>query len=112
MTTTPGTTVDDRPHLFLAGLAEQAQYAFGFAKAGQHKEALEHADAIERLIAAYRAAIGARSNDLTDLVKDLTDPDPCHFDHHGYCQAHGWFATEPACPHGRAHKLFPETKES
>lgn len=48
---------------------------------------------------------------LTDLVKDLTDPDPCFFDHHGYCQAHGWMATDPACPHGRAHTLFPDTKE-
>jgi hypothetical protein len=47
---------------------------------------------------------------LTDLVKDLTDPDACHFDHHGYCQAHGWLETEPACPHGRAQKLFSETK--
>jgi len=53
-----------------------------------------------------------RVAELEGLVRDLTDPDPCHFDHHGYCQAHGWFATEPACPHGRAQTLFPKTKES
>lgn len=58
MTTTPETTTtDDKPHFFLAGLAEQAQYAYGFAKAGHTAEALEHADAMERLIAAYRDAI-------------------------------------------------------
>lgn len=53
-----------------------------------------------------------RVAELEALVKDLTDPDACYFDHHGYCQAHGWMATEPACPHGRAHALYPDTKEN
>jgi hypothetical protein len=61
MTTTPETTkttaADDTPHIFLAGLGQQGDYAYGFAKAGQQTEALEHAAAIERLIAAYRDAI-------------------------------------------------------
>jgi hypothetical protein len=52
-----------------------------------------------------------RASTLKDLVKDLADPDPCHFDHHGYCQAHGWFDTDPACADGRAQALFPEIKE-
>lgn len=60
MTTTPETTTTkDQPHVFLAGLAQQGDYAFGFAKAGHTTEALEHAAAIERLIAAYRRATGA-----------------------------------------------------
>lgn len=50
--------------------------------------------------------------DLTDqiaeLLDDLTDPDPCWFDHHGYCQAHGWMATEPRCPHARAKDVLAE----
>jgi hypothetical protein len=46
-------------------------------------------------------------SELEGLVRDLTDPDPCYFDHHGYCQAHGWTDTELACPHGRAQALFP-----
>ncbi|WP_162602947.1 hypothetical protein [Streptomyces sp. CS090A] len=47
------------------------------------------------------------------LVADFIDPDPCHFDHHGYCQAHGWFATDPGCPHGRAKALgLEETEEA
>jgi hypothetical protein len=53
-----------------------------------------------------------RVAELEALVKDLTDPDRCYFDHHGYCQAHGWTAIDPACPHGRAHTLLPDTKES
>jgi hypothetical protein len=69
-----------------------------------------------RLAESSKAATEEREaadrKSLTDLVKDLTNPDACHFDHHGYCQTHGWFATEPACPHGRAHALFPDTKES
>jgi hypothetical protein len=58
MTTTPqAITADDKPHIFLAGLAQQGDYAYGFAKAGRTEEALEHAAAIERLIAAYREAV-------------------------------------------------------
>lgn len=50
---------------------------------------------------------------LEALVGDFIDPDPCHFDHHGYCQAHGWFATDPGCPHGRAKALgLEETEEA
>lgn len=59
MTTTPETqtATDTQPHLTLAGLAQQAAYAYQFAKAGQTAEALEHAGAIERLTAAYRAEV-------------------------------------------------------
>lgn len=63
MTATPETTVTtstgDTQHHFLAGLAEQGHYAFSFAKAGRLEEALEHLDAIERLLVAYRTAVGA-----------------------------------------------------
>lgn len=60
MTATPETTAaDDSPHIFLAGLAQQGDYAYGFAKVGYQTEALEHTAAIERLIAAYRLATGA-----------------------------------------------------
>lgn len=52
-------TVHDKPHFYLTGLAQQGRYAHDFAKAGKTTEALEHAAAIERLIAAYRSAIKA-----------------------------------------------------
>lgn len=50
---------------------------------------------------------------LMKLIRDLADPDPCWFDHHGYCQAHGWMDTEPRCPHARAHDLLhPQNQEN
>jgi hypothetical protein len=45
-------------------------------------------------------------NDLLDVIRDLTDPDECDYDHHGYCQAHGWFETDPTCPHARAKQVL------
>jgi hypothetical protein len=51
------------------------------------------------------AELEAALAETRGLLADLTDPDPCWFDHHGYCQAHGWMATEPACPHARAKAL-------
>lgn len=45
---------------------------------------------------------------LRALVADLADPDPCHYDHHGYCQAHMWFDTHPVCPHARARPIAKE----
>lgn len=48
---------------------------------------------------------------VESLVCDFVDPDPCFFDHHGYCQAHGWFDTDPGCPHGRAKALGLEEAE-
>lgn len=49
----------------------------------------------------------ARSENLPlrALVLDLFQDSPCAFDHHGYCQEHGWFETEPACPHSRIRAL-------
>ncbi|PBC71543.1 hypothetical protein BX265_6153 [Streptomyces sp. TLI_235] len=44
--------------------------------------------------------------ELLALIDDLRDDDPCHYDHHGYCQAHSWFAVEPPCPDARAAALF------
>lgn len=43
---------------------------------------------------------------LLDVICDLTDPDPCEYDHHGHCQAHRWTQTEPACPHARAKTII------
>ncbi|MGA4867479.1 hypothetical protein ACPB9J_33130 [Streptomyces lavendulocolor] len=42
---------------------------------------------------------------LIKLIADLVDTDPCWYDHHGYCQAHFWMATEPRCPHARAMEI-------
>lgn len=54
-----------------------------------------------------------REAELLELVREFIDPDPCEFDHHGYCQAHGYPGGEPlSCPHGRAKRLLNETKEA
>jgi hypothetical protein len=45
-------------------------------------------------------------DDILDLLDDLTDPDDCWYDHHGYCQAHFWLATDPRCPHARAKDIL------
>lgn len=45
-------------------------------------------------------------DDLLTLIGDLTDPGDCWYDHHGYCQEHGWFATTPRCPHARAKDVL------
>lgn len=42
---------------------------------------------------------------IRELIRDLTDPDDCWFDHHGYCQAHMWL-NEGECPHTRAKRFL------
>ena len=42
---------------------------------------------------------------LRALVSDLRDRSPCWFDHHGFCQGHGWMDASP-CPHARAARLL------
>ena len=49
-----------------------------------------------------------RQTELLEIIRDLTDLDDCWLDHHGYCQAHGWFETEPKCPHARAKELLAQ----
>jgi len=44
--------------------------------------------------------------EMVEIIQDLLDPDRCTFDHHGYCQAHGWFETDPKCPHARGKDLL------
>ncbi|KOT94529.1 hypothetical protein ADK70_12730 [Streptomyces rimosus subsp. pseudoverticillatus] len=74
------------------------------AKAVADKEQQELTGQLEQ---ARRIAVELENEvaRLRDLVADFTDSDPCHYDHHGYCQAHFWFQAEPACPHRRAREL-------
>lgn len=43
-----------------------------------------------------------------ELLEALVDPDPCWFDHHGGCQAHGWLEPDPGavCPQERLKALL------
>ncbi len=45
---------------------------------------------------------------LRALVGELLDPDPCEYDHHGYCQTHG--LSEQPCPHERGKALLKGEK--
>ncbi|MGW7630501.1 hypothetical protein ACWGKO_16420 [Streptomyces griseoincarnatus] len=50
---------DESPHICLTAIRHQAGHAHDFTKAGRMAEALEHVDAIGRLLAVYRRAVGA-----------------------------------------------------
>lgn len=52
---------------------------------------------------------GTEGGTLQNLIRDLSDPDPCHYDHHGYCQAHSWLQ-DGECPHARAQRLLSTGK--
>jgi hypothetical protein len=43
-----------------------------------------------------------------DLLESLVDDDPCWFDHHGGCQAHGYLSLEPGelCPQAELKALL------
>lgn len=51
---------------------------------------------------------------LLALIRDLTDPDDCWFDHHGGCQAHGYLSLEPGekCPQQEAKELLATHHEA
>lgn len=76
------------------------------AEAVKAGEPLERSQEVAR--AGLAAALLIAVRPYVNLLADLVDSDECWFDHHGYCQAHAWFATEPVCPHARAKKLLAE----
>jgi hypothetical protein len=47
-------------------------------------------------------------SEVRTRLRELTDPDPCWFDHHGGCQAHGFLSLKPGekCPNARALELL------
>lgn len=50
----------------------------------------------------------ARENELLQIIDDFANADECVFDHHGYCQTHGWMTTTRECPNIRAARVLPE----
>lgn len=65
------------------------------------------ADDVPALVARVRE-LEEENQKLRALVADLADDGTCWYDHHGYCQEHGWFATDPKCPHARARQITQE----
>jgi hypothetical protein len=66
------------------------------------------ADPIECSHEAARGQAEAERDRLLTLLRDLTDDDPCRFDHRGGCQAHGYLSLKPGevCPHAEAKELL------
>lgn len=58
-------------------------------------------------VAGAAAARDLNAN-LLRLIADLTEPEPCRFDHHGGCQEHGYIYLQPGerCPQGEAQELL------
>jgi len=77
-----------------------------------------HRDNVLKVLAAVlpahermvREQVAAEHDRLKAVLRDLTDPDPCWFDHNGGCQAHGYLWLEPGerCPHAEAKELLQD----
>lgn len=81
---------------------------FGFDEEDvQRLTAVELRDPMPWRITALQAVLDV----VEPVLVDLTDPDPCSFDQHGHCQAHGWTQTEPRCPHARAKDLMGKGRD-
>jgi hypothetical protein len=66
-------------------------------------------------LAAARARIAELESNqavLRPLIESLIDRDPCSFDHHGGCQAHGYLSLEPGelCPQEEAKQWLSGTR--
>jgi len=46
----------------------------------------------------------SKVKEMVGALNDLVDDELCEFDHHGYCQTHGW-AGSP-CPHRRGREIL------
>lgn len=90
---------------YAAHLADRARLALGAGLDGERVRKLWQQ---RRPIVVHDLPPGGEPDRprLLALVRDLADDDECWFDHHGYCQAHGWMTTETPCPHARARELL------
>ncbi len=52
------------------------------------------------------------NDQFRSILRDIVDSDECSYDHHGYCQTHGWTSIDPPCPHKRAKDLLRKTDKN
>lgn len=100
------TPVVYRDHPAVAGAAEVIFTADWGTEADAEFAAHARQD-VPALVARVRE-LEEENQKLRALVGDLADDGTCWYDHHGYCQEHGWFATDPQCPHARARQITKE----
>lgn len=65
---------------------------------------------VERILQKRITEMENTIKEAKQIIEDLVGEDPCEFDHHGYCQAHGWM-DESECPHARAKKFMKMMEE-
>lgn len=63
----------------------------------------------EGIFNGTNAHLIAAAPDLYEVLKDMVDENDCSFDHHGYCQEHGW-SDESECPNSRAKKVIAKVE--
>ena len=76
--------------------------------------ALAELASVRRSVEAARVAVEERDElvkqlrEAADTLDSLVDPDPCWFDHHGGCQAHGFLDLQPGeeCPNAAAQRII------
>lgn len=73
-----------------------------FDNVGSDGHLVEFNDEDWKFLEACDPATVLRLIEVAAVVPELIDQDECSYDHHGYCQAHAWFHTEPSCPQARA----------
>jgi hypothetical protein len=86
----------DEPHLWSDATEEIAEHIYKLQVSYNAANAMAGVGRrhLERLWETRK-----RAEQAAAILRDLVDPDPCYFDHNGYCQAHG---CSPPCAHARA----------
>lgn len=86
-------------------------------------EIADHLRDVRQLLAEHAAATARvaeldgfqlQAEGAIELLADLADPDSCHYDHHGGCQAHGYLslANGEQCPHSLARAFLAAARPS
>lgn len=95
-------------HSELIARVEQARSDYEYAKSARVAVAPGRAYALlDELVPALKEA-QATAATARQIIQELTDSDPCSFDHHGDCQAHGFFdlSSENPCGHEKAKRFL------
>jgi len=61
------------------------------------------------MIKRFSEDITSTPEEALKILLDLREDEPCRFDHHGNCQAHGWFGIDK-CPQARIVELMDRYK--
>lgn len=96
-------------HAYFQERAERKGYSHDEARTEVYGAAIEAArEVLASLKGLPVSQETIQREQLLELIGDLADPDPCWFDHHGGCQAHGYLSlkTGERCPHAVAQELL------